>query len=188
MHHIHRTKAFVLSSFPFGEAGLVLNLLTKDFGVLRVNAQGTRKSESKLRQSIQDFSLTDVAMVYGKKGWILTNASIETNYYYKLPMQATQSIARIFTLIQRMIPFEDPHEEIFTVTQKAIETMEKSPNSAKIVEISTVFEILHELGYIGEIGELEFEKIVGPDNLEYISENESEIIHIINNSIRESHL
>lgn len=200
MHHIHLTKAFVLSSFPFSEAGKVLNLLTEDFGVIRVNAQATRKSNSKLRQSIQDFSLTEVALVYGKKGWILTNARALDNYFYKIKNQSDHSdsksfktkieaAARVFSLVERMIPFEHEEEQgtfVFDLISRALPEIEKKDaEQAKNIEISVVYQTMDFLGYVGS-NKFDTEKI--ENDLEYVEKNQKPLVEIINNAIKESHL
>jgi hypothetical protein len=213
MHHIHLTKAFVLSSFPFSEAGKILNLLTKDFGVIRVNAQATRKSNSKLRQSIQDYSLTEVALVFGKKGWILTNANIEENFFYKIKNQSDETtdetpgdnsgdtpdekiaknkietIARIFSLVERMIPFEHDEEQgsyIFDLISKNLPKIVEAKNKEiRNIEISVVYQIMVFLGYVGE-NPYDSEKI--QSDLAYVEENKKSLVEIINNAIKESHL
>jgi hypothetical protein len=213
MHHIHLTKAFVLSSFPFSEAGKILNLLTKDFGVIRVNAQATRKSNSKLRQSIQDYSLTEAALVFGKKGWILTNANIEENFFYKIKNQSDETtdetpgdnsgdtpdekiaknkietIARIFSLVERMIPFEHDEEQgsyIFDLISKNLPKIVEAKNKEiRNIEISVVYQIMVFLGYVGE-NPYDSEKI--QSDLAYVEENKKSLVEIINNAIKESHL
>jgi recombinational DNA repair protein (RecF pathway) len=197
MHHIHLTKALVLSSFPLGESGKILHLLTKDFGVIRVNAEATRKLNSKLRQSIQDFSLSEIALVYGKRGWILTNAKILENFYFKIKekfdekkqVNKIQTIQRLFSLVERMIPFEHDEEQgsfffdLILETIKKILELENEQN--KSLEIMTVYKIVNFLGYVGE-NKLDQEKITS--DLEYISQNEKQIVEIINKALKESHL
>jgi len=195
MHHIHLTKSFVLSSFPFGEAGKVLNLLSKDFGVIRVNAQATRKSNSKLRQSIQNYSLTEVALVYGKKGWILTNARIIENSYYEIynrdenNLGKIRTLTRIFSLIERMIPYEqkDDHTEgLFELIIKSIANLKEcTPQEERAIETQAVYQIMDSLGYIGK-NPLD-DGLIKKD-IEYVVKNQRKIIEIINNAIQESHL
>jgi len=206
MHHIYLTKAFVLSSFPFSEAGKVLNLLTKEFGVIRAQAQGIRKGNSKLRQSTQDFSLTEVALVLGKKGWILTNANIEENVFYQLKDKINNSnnsdstnqkvfknkieaISRIFALVERMIPFEHDEEQgtyFFDLLKIVIvKIAESSEDQILAIETSAVYQIMNFLGYVNEES-LNHEKIIS--DYSYVNKHKKQIIEIINNALKESHL
>ena len=185
MHHIHNTKAFVLSSFPFGESGKVLNLLTEEFGVIRVNAPGTRKVESKLRQSIQDFSLTRVALVYGNHGWRLTNAAIITNYSHSLDKSQISIVQKIFALVLKMIPDEDREVNVFDIISDFLEKI--GDIDLEILEIMTVLRVLHVLGYVGD--EV-IEYIEGEESafVEYVGENMKRLVGVINAGIEESHL
>jgi DNA repair protein RecO len=196
MHNIYNTEAFVLSSFPFGEAGKVLTLLTKDLGVIRVNAPGTRKTESKLRQSIQDFCYSRVTMVLGKAGWRLTNAAIEENYYHQFGPMTNKMVSRVFSLVERMIPDEETNSVIFDLIIKMFEFMksreedlESNPKISRNIEIITVVKILHELGYVGD--EKGLHQLLKGDFKKLYSEVDGKnefFIKIINNAIRESHL
>ena len=56
MHPIHTTLGFVINSRPYGEAGKLLSIFTRDFGLVLANAQGIRLEKSKLRPFIQDYS------------------------------------------------------------------------------------------------------------------------------------
>jgi hypothetical protein len=157
-----------------------------------VNAQATRKGNSKLRQSIQDFSLTELALVYGKKGWILTNANILDNYYFKIKDSDPQKIkaaSRIFSLVERMIPFEHDEEQgsfFFDLIGRTLEKfIDNDVEKAEIIEISTVYQIMDFLGYVGS-NSLDSEKAA--NDLEYVTNNEKELVGIINNAIQESHL
>lgn len=190
MHHIYSTKAFVLNSFPFGEAGKVLILLTEDLGVISVTAQGTRKIESKLRQSIQDFCLTDVALVYGKGGWRLINAAIEENYFHQLDTEIIQTVSKVFSLIQRMIPEEEINKNIFNYVLEMLDLLKNQKDfSLSSIEIATVIKVMNELGYVADESGLynqlnkKFSEFVG-----YVSQNETKIVKMINHAIQESHL
>jgi DNA repair protein RecO len=203
MHHIHQTKAFILSSFPFGESGKVLNLLTEKFGLIKANAQGIRKVESKLKQSTQELSLSEVVMVYGKQGWILTNAVLLENFFYSFSKEKSLLLAKIFSFLERMIPNEEHDESFFNIIViliRDLENFENLQNDSKIIvskinleltdlEMMTVLKILKKLGYIGQFKELE--DYLDSENLDfliYLNQHRKDIIEIINSSIKESHL
>ena len=196
MHHIHKTKSFTLSSYPFGESGRILKLLTKDFGLIRVQAHGIRKVTSKLRQSIQDHSLSKIALVYGKTGWRMTNAKILEDYYHKFDQRTIKVISKIFSLLERMIPNEEKNSKIFEIVTELHKFIEKSQKKDKItekkfnlLEIAALLKILHELGYVGE--EKSIQTIINLDFDEFIKKikgKDKEMIKIINIGIKESHL
>lgn len=170
MHHIYRTHAFVLSSFPHGESGKRLTLLTKELGVIRAVIEAVRRTESKLRYSVQDYSLLEVDLVSGKGGWRMTNAVIDKNLYHQLEKDKFKILAKVFSLIERMIPAEESNEKIFNIVVSMIDDLEKV--DVENIEVQTVLKILHELGYVEDM------KV----------NNREEAIDIINRAIQESQL
>src|SRR3989344_5676480 len=80
-HHIYETDAFVFSALPHGEASRYMVLYTREFGLVRAAAQGLRELKSKLRYSLQPFSLSVVNLVHGRSGWRIVNARLAKNYF-----------------------------------------------------------------------------------------------------------
>ncbi len=191
-----------MSSFGVKESNKIFYCLTPDFGLIRFTAQGIRKNESKLKQSVQDFSYAKIALVYGKNGWILTNSDFIKSYFYTLKERDTEMgrekayneekikvVAKIFSLIKRMVPEEDSELQIFDLIKNALEFLEKENRTYLIsFEIGVVAMILKKLGYIddAELKEnfnTEIKLLCG-----YAIENKENLLKKINNAIKESHL
>lgn len=196
MHHIYKTRALVLGSRDLKEADKQLNLLTEDFGFLKVIAQGTRKMESKLRTSIQDFSFCDVAVVSGRAGWRLTNAKIVYSIYSKInDPKLAKSFAKSLSLIDRLVLGESD-DLLFKIaidfSEFIIDNQDKILHIDQINNIESVFviNILHRLGYVDD---RDFEdlinKDVSMDLINSISDDKRKNMNkIINYAIRESGL
>ena len=163
-YHIYTTKGIVLSERAVGEADRIYTILTRDLGKLQAQAIGVRKGVSKMRGSIEPFSLANISFVKGKNYWRLTSAeSIQ-----KIP--ALPSITNPFSLIEKLIQGEDPHPELFDVVEQFI----LSPESRdEMFEIHLVSQILFHLGYLKKAD-------LGLDK--------KSLIKAINNGIQSSHL
>jgi hypothetical protein len=74
MHSINTTDGFIIDSKPYGEAGKILSIFTRDLGLVTTTAQGIRLEKSKLRYSAQLYSFGTFSFVRGKEFWRLTNA------------------------------------------------------------------------------------------------------------------
>ncbi len=65
---IQKTRAIVLHSFKYGESGMIVRMLTPNFGMLSFLAHGARKARSKNKASLfQPLSILDV-VAYIKPG------------------------------------------------------------------------------------------------------------------------
>lgn len=104
MRHKYATRALVLSRGAAREAGLMLTLLTEDFGLVRARAEGLRKSGAKLASALQTLCECDVTLVRGKDGWRLTGALLTENRFRTLDIEARARAARISSLLLRLTP------------------------------------------------------------------------------------
>lgn len=171
-YHIYTTKGIVLSLRPMREADRIYTIMTRDLGLVRAVAIGVRKEASKLRGSIEPFSLSSISLVKGKDYWRLTSAQFLQN------ISALPSIARPLSLIEKLVQGEEPHPELFdTIEQFTLVYPERGRGAPKLddemSEIRLASQILHHLGYLKK-ADLNLDK--------------KALIEAINNGIQASHL
>lgn len=140
-YHIYTTRGIALSEKAFGEADRVYSILTRELGLIKARAIGVRKASSKLRGSIEPFSLSSISLVRGKEYWRLTSAeSIKK-------ISSSQVVAKPLALIEKFVQGEVSHPELFDVVEEAVLSLE--PND-EMFEIRLVSKILFHLGYLKE--------------------------------------
>src|SRR5947207_241148 len=105
-HHIYQTDGFILASFDRGEANRYFHIFTRDLGMIQATAQGVRLIESKLRYSLQDYSLSHLSLVRGKDVWRITSASKLFNLHEEFGREQFTVFARVFSLLRRLIAGE----------------------------------------------------------------------------------
>ncbi len=192
-HITYKTKAIVLGRSVRGEANMVFSLLTADLGLLYAHGQGVRLERSKLRFSVQDFSVCDVMLVHGKTGWRLTNASLVFSPYYEIDKEAFGLCARVLGLIKKLVVGEESDPELFSICLQNIEELSKQKLDQKElsrIEIVWVLKILSRLGYVdlgsfSFFGDLSFNDIRSNQNIDNIRK---EALVQINRAIESSHL
>src|SRR5690349_11857408 len=91
MYAIHTTPGFIIGSRPYGEAGKMLSIFTRDLGLVLAAAQGIRLEKSKLRYSAQDYSFGTFSLVRGKEFWRLTNSAPTSAGESSLPTARSES-------------------------------------------------------------------------------------------------
>lgn len=156
-YHIYTTKGLVLSAKPLREADRVYSILTRELGLVRATATGVRKEGSKLRGALEPFSLTSVSLVRGKEYWRLTAAEL----IRRLPAEA--ALARPLALIERLVPGEEAHPELFDAVINELEAG----------ETKLVGQALFHLGYLR-----------GED----LALSDKELVKAINKGLEQSHL
>ena len=205
MHHIYRTEAVILSSRPSGESGKYLVMLSKDYGLLKMEAQAVRAKDSKLKHAIQDYSICDISFVRGKSGNRLVNARFVHNLYYDLKDEKLlKTLSKIFLLIEKMIIDEEENNIVYDLIvgaytflkEQFTDKLEKgySTEFLKAFELALVYKILTTIGYISKdvetnfIFEDELDQSLVNKVQEMSTTSHKEVIRLINQAIRESHL
>lgn len=199
MHHVYRSRAIIISDYDFKDYDKDFLMLTEKFGLIRGRAQGIRRMSSKMRYSLQPFSLTDIALVRGKYGFRITNSNIQKNFFYEnKDFGFVRMISKIFNLLKRLIQGDDFSEQTFKIFKETIdfydslEKKDRTENLLKSLEIITVLKILFYLGYVKKDKEFLgiIENKLDLDILNSISDEslQKKLIKQINNSIKESQL
>ena len=184
MHHVYTTRAFVVNSTPYGEAGKFLLLFTRDFGMIGAVAQGIRLAKSKLRYHVQDYSFCSVSIVRGKEVWRLVGA-------HEIPNDEKKGILhiKILKLLKRLLQGEERNEKLFSIVNALYEINIKKEDY-EAVECLIILRILNSLGYISskEFNSLFDKDIINDEVISHTRENKIRIIKVINSALKESQL
>lgn len=190
-HHIYTTPGFILDSKPRGEAGKTLFIFTRELGLVLAIAQGVRLGVSKLRYHTQNFSYCICSLVRGKEMWRLTGA---TEADVVMPKQTLY--VQVLALLRRLLHGEERNDVLFD-TVLAFHAYLQSPDTPSdqsglaSVERIIVLRILHILGYVGNVAELEVFFTKGEWNSSLLAESEklkSTMLFHINKGLQESQL
>jgi DNA repair protein RecO (recombination protein O) len=162
MYHLYQTVGYVLKSTAVGEANRRFDIFTRELGRVRAVATSVRLSRSKLNVGLLDFEFSEFSLVRGKGDWRLTSAKPVENIYYLFSgrgeREKVRIIARVFALIDRLVPEEEKNEKMFDVLAEGIAYFIRERffgEDARSAEAILVLRVLYCLGYIGEADELD---------------------------------
>lgn len=200
MHAIHTTAGFVVGSRPYGDAGKILSIFTRDFGLVFATAQGIRLEKSKLRYFIQDYSWGVYSFVRGKEYWRLTSAQERDGEADDVTSSVASNggrdlVARVALLIRRFLQGEEPHPELFDSLESSLSYLSKigENNTEDLLSLESVivYRILNLLGYIGN--DLHIDEAINRGDitgnlLDLVTEKRKIINQHINKALQESHL
>ena len=192
-YHIYTTDGIILKRTPFGEANVLLHILTADLGLIMASARSARLSVSKLRPALQEFECVTLSCVKGKSGWKITNVVEKGSFYYGFPEYSHKTVAQIASILLQMIVGEVPHREIFQTIKSGFEFMrEITEGSISSFEILSVLRVLFLLGYVDKNSDTEVFlqdiSLWSMSLLEEIMKNKIKIVGVINKALQESHL
>ncbi len=151
-YQIYTTKALILKRIPY-DANVSYLLYTKDFGLISALATGVRKSESKLRYALQEYSLIDISLVKGRSTWRITSAILEKNLYIATEAKEAKAVvARICTQVLRLVVGQEKDEQLFSsLTEGLRELSVCRLEDVSVLEILIMLRMLHLLGYVSEV-------------------------------------
>lgn len=193
MYHIYTTEGIVLKRANFGEANIILYILTQDLGLIIASAQAARLGVSKLRPSLQEYSLSIFSVVKGKNGWKVTNAIAKENFFFSYPEYTHGLLGHVVSLLIKMIPGEERNVEVYNVIKGGYKHLDLvTEDKIEDMECLIVLRILFCLGYVVLDDEtryfLDDINKWSEESLSNMREKRKTIIAIINKSLKASQL
>ncbi len=192
-YHIYTTDGIILKRTPFGEANILLHVLTEDLGLIHASARSARVTESKLRPALQEFEDVSISCVKGKSGWKITNVVGKVNFFFEYPKEFHKVLAQVGSILLKMIQGESPQKEVFRTTKSGFEFLKNlTKDEISNFETLIVLRILFLLGYVAKDQKIDMfldnTDEWRPDLLNEVSSNKTYLIETINKAIKESHL
>ena len=186
--HYH-VVGLVLGHLAHGESNRLYQVLTPDFGLIRVLAQGVRLEKSKLRYNLQTYHLVDLDLVRGREYWRLTGAA-------KIGLANSLQVAfgrKLGSVLLRLIHGEEASAVIFTDLKRAWDLLAEKPAEIdpEDLEIFILIRLLANLGYLAS-SEVSVLILASQDftwsDVSAISSKRSALIRVINASLLSSGL
>jgi len=190
-YHIYTTSGIILKRTPFGEANILLHILTEDLGLIMASARSARLFVSKLRPALQEYTLASVSCIKGKGGWKITNVVYLDSFYFDYPLHTHKVMSQIVNVLMKMIQGETPHKEIFEIVKNGLVFL-KNVREEMVSDFETliVLRILSQLGYVvsDDSTFIFLNNEWNEDLLIKININKKNIVAVINKALKESQL
>lgn len=154
MRHKYETRGIVLTRSSLGEANAFMTLLTPELGLVRVRAQGLRRTGAKLAASLATFAESSVVLVRGREGWRLAGAVLEENWFVRIKRaEPRRRAAHVSGLLLRLVAGEAHDPALFQIMKAFFEALSDFPEEThEAAEMLAVLRVLAVLGLdVGEI-------------------------------------
>lgn len=141
---VYLQPAFILQHRPYRESSVLLEVFTRDFGIVTVLARGVRKEKSKTAGLLQPFSLLLLSYLDKNELKILTAAEMVS--FFSLQRLSLYCGFYVNELVQRFLHKHDPHTDLFIRYQACLQTLMASDaieQSLRYFEL----DLLEEVGY-----------------------------------------
>ncbi|MCK9608574.1 MAG: DNA repair protein RecO [Methylomonas sp.] len=141
---VYLQPAFILQHRPYRETSRLLEVYTRDFGIVSVLAKGVRQQKSKLAGMLLPFSLLHISYLDKSELKILTQTEFVCNY--ALQRLALYCGFYLNELLQRFLFRNDPHPELFAGYQACLGELREGLNIEQALRYFEL-EVLEACGY-----------------------------------------
>ncbi len=152
----YETEGLIVGCLNLGEANCLYQILTNDFGLINVLAQGVRRDRSKLRYHLENFSFACLTLIRGREFWRVVGAS-DLESVTKLPSQILPFFKKITLVLQRLIQGEELNSLIYQDLKQSnfllLDSDKQLPKNMINLEIFILTRLLIQLGYLAPSSE-----------------------------------
>ena len=155
---IYQSEGIILNSYDQGETDKVVTVFTKEYGMLRLFARGTRRASSKLNKFLNIFSYGRFGFVSGKDSWLLIDAE-DLGHFDKVfaDQDKMKSFGKITRFLERFHKGEMRDPEVYDLILNSADFLGGCDKKLLAdFELQFYAKILAILGYI-DPGELNLE-------------------------------
>lgn len=146
MTRILLQPAFVLHQRPYRNTSLLLDVFTRDYGLLGIIAKGVRQRANADKALLQPFS--NVLISYSGRGELMTLTAVERQAQLgELKAKALFSGLYMNELLLRLLHRNDPHDALFDFYRRSLLELAGSPERVEPVLRQFERNLLMELGY-----------------------------------------
>jgi len=153
----YHSEAWILASFPHGEANARVVFLTETLGLLSARATSVREERSTMRYALQPFTFAHISVVRGRDTWRVIGAEARENLYVSLALERKKLVAaaRMSELILRVMPQEELYAHMYQSVSEVFRFLkhEKFPGeyAEALYQIGAI-RLLDTLGYVRQDG------------------------------------
>jgi DNA repair protein RecO (recombination protein O) len=141
---VTEASAYLLHSAPWRETSLILQVFSREYGVVALVAKGAKRPYSALRSVLSGFQ--PLWLSWSGAGEVKTLTRAEVAGLRPLSGRMLMSAWYLNELVLRLLPREDPHPLLFDAYDQALIDLASGQAPAKALR-RFEWTLLHETGY-----------------------------------------
>lgn len=141
---VYLQPAFILQHRPYRETSVLIEVFTRDFGIVPMLAKGVRKEKSKIAGLLLPFSVLKLSFLDKNELKILSHAE----YVNSFPLQRLALYCGFYVneLVQTFVHKHDPQPEIFTRYECCLNDLSHADCIEQVLRYFEL-DLLQEAGY-----------------------------------------
>ncbi|MCK4841359.1 MAG: DNA repair protein RecO [Methylococcales bacterium] len=142
---VHLQSAFILQHRKYRETSLIIDVLTKDFGIISILAKGVRKKKSKTAGVLLAFSALKISYIGKNELKILTHVEPDVDQI-KLKGLSLYCGFYINELTRYLLHKNDPHPEVYYEYSQCLMLLSKAKKTEQILRFFEL-NLMQQIGY-----------------------------------------
>lgn len=151
----YKYQGIVLGKRDIGEVDRIYTVYTKEKGKIRVLGKGVRKPNAKLAGSLETITRGEIFVAKNRGMGKITGVIVTDNFgHIKEDLALLTNVFYVFRIISQIISEEEADEEVFSLLENYLGTLDALGDKTALAEILTVgllFKIMDRLGYCLEV-------------------------------------
>lgn len=126
------TEGLIMRTVKYGESSLIVDVLTKEKGLLSFIIGGVRNKKSKIKGLLQLMSFVDIVSYFSERKTLHRIKEIKMNYVYKeLPYEIVKRAIGIFILevVRNTVKETEYHPELYDFVKSNFVDLDQRANS-----------------------------------------------------------
>ncbi|MDO5724792.1 MAG: DNA repair protein RecO [Tissierellia bacterium] len=143
-----KTEGIVLSENRYKDSSKFLNVLTKDFGKITINAKGAMRPKSKILSSSQTLAQSKfVLSKYNDTFYIIDSSYIRGYNMYSNNIEKLVTALYFSELVDKSLMQNEPNEFIYTFLESAMLKLKETDANIRIFKLAFDLKYISYLGY-----------------------------------------
>ncbi|MDE2213130.1 MAG: DNA repair protein RecO [Patescibacteria group bacterium] len=150
------TEGIVLGKRGLGEATTLVQLHTRELGLIYASAKSARREQSKLRYGLEPFTCGRFSLVAGRHEWKVAGVDAISYPLMSASLSARIVAGRVCRLLVRLIQGEEVSQQLYEHVSHGFALLSSVSDSqgCESIECVLVLRILFSLGYLPKTAEL----------------------------------
>ena len=165
---VYRSKGIVLRSIRYGEADRILDLYTRDAGLVSAIAKGIRRTKSRFGARLEPLSCVDFVAYHGRTLDTVTQAEVLRSFHaVRENLTRFEAAAGMVRSVRALSGGDEADRRVFNLLYNALDALETRERGYEAVEAAFGLKLSILAGYAPQLEtclscEIDFARAAGP--------------------------
>ena len=149
---LYKSKGIVLRSIRYGEADRILDLYTRDAGLVSAIAKGVRRTKSRFGARLEPLSCVDFVAYHGRTLDTVTQAELLRSFRgVREDLARFEAAARLVGSVRALSGGDEADRRVFNLLYNGLDALEERESGLEVVEAAFGLKLSIVAGYAPQL-------------------------------------